>query len=166
MRTKADYRKQHFGMLKVIDCILDSDGKNKGGIWRCICECGKFINVRGYNLHSRRSCGCLGKKAAIKRGEGNRKPEEEKQLTKAYQQYKRSTISPICKKEWLEITSKNCWYCGEDEKQRQIGIAEGLLISCCTRCRLMKLDMTHEQFIQEIKKIYKRLPKEKVYKKG
>ncbi len=153
MKPRADYRKSTHGQLKVIDAIEESNGRNNGGLWRCLCSCGQFINVRGYNLHSRTSCGCLGKKAAIQRGIGNRKPEEEKVITKAYQLYRRGAISPVDRAEWLRFVNDPCWYCGETERQRQIMMAESKLIACCDHCREMRNKLPHQQFIDHTNKI-------------
>lgn len=60
---KKDLSGQKFGMLTVIQPIkVKVDGKNKGQRWRCRCDCGNYVTVRGGLLASgnNKSCGCAG----------------------------------------------------------------------------------------------------------
>lgn len=60
---KKDLSGQKFGMLTVIQPIkVKVDGKNKGQRWRCRCDCGNYVTVRGGLLVSgnNKSCGCAG----------------------------------------------------------------------------------------------------------
>jgi len=54
---KLDLTGRVYGRLTVLE---DVGRKNRGVIWRCICECGNFIDVASGNLQSgnTQSCGC------------------------------------------------------------------------------------------------------------
>ncbi len=160
MKPRANYKSQIHGQLKVLDAIEESNGRNNGGLWRCLCSCGQFINVRGYNLHSRTSCGCLGKKAAIQRGIGNRKPEQEKAVTKAYQQYKRKTMEPLVLNVWKNAASGKCHYCKRTVQMvTQIDIINKENLPVCDTCSAMRGYMNHNEFVSCIKQIHKNLSK-------
>lgn len=153
MKQKANYLKKRFGQLKVVDCIVESTGNNKGGVWRCLCSCGQFINVKGYNLHWRNSCGCLSRKVGISK----RNPEQ-KAINEAYQLYKRGAINPMSKVEWSVISKAPCTWCSH------IGInqpcmRDSNIVPCCDECRRMIRDIPIDKFMDKIKQIYKKLPK-------
>lgn len=54
---------RRFNKLVVIECVEQSKGQNnKGGLWKCRCDCGKVVIVKGYSLRcsdGRKSCNCL-----------------------------------------------------------------------------------------------------------
>ena len=59
------------------------------------------------------------------------------------------------------ITSRSCFYCGENEKRigidridNSIGYTKENSVSCCKICNYMKRTMTKEDFLNHIKKIY------------
>ena len=175
MNKKANYKGKKYGLLTVMECLEESDGENNGGLWQCKCRCGKLVTMAGYRLHNRNSCGCLVKKAARERGIRNRKPQQVT-YTAAYQQYKRSTISPMKKNDWLSIIVHPCYYCGntdilnrvtepgyrstivlhpEDQIQyeakiNQLVMVEGEIKPCCTMCRNMRKDISHNVFYKHV----------------
>ena len=58
MAKKIDMTGRHIGRLLVIEeCGRDARGQ---ALWRCRCECGNEVTVRGDHLRSERttSCGC------------------------------------------------------------------------------------------------------------
>ena len=65
MANKIDMTGLRFGRLVVIeqaDDIIEASGRHRTA-WRCLCDCGKDVIVRGECLRSKssptRSCGCL-----------------------------------------------------------------------------------------------------------
>lgn len=152
MKPKANYSKRKFGLLTVLECVVESNGHNKGGIWLCKCNCRRTINLNGYQLHSRKSCGCLVRKAAEVRNQNNRKSDEEKNITKLYREYKK-----VCKlvywisctkEQWLIDRSRTCNYCGN--------MGNNLLIGNdvqCIKCNSMKHKMEEKEFVEQIIKI-------------
>jgi hypothetical protein len=116
MKPRADYTGKKFGLLTVVSCVEPSDGKNRGGLWMCKCKCRRFANFTGYQLHSRNSCGCLGRKAAVERGKLLRKPSRERLYTEMYARYKREcklhNEVPVYKQVFIELAEGPCEYCG------------------------------------------------------
>lgn len=65
-----------FGKLLLLECLEESKGDyNRGGLWKCKCDCGTIINVNGENLRQskkgRKSCGCLYKDAMKERAKNS-----------------------------------------------------------------------------------------------
>lgn len=170
MRTKANYTNKKFGLLTVMECLSESDGTNNGGLWLCKCKCSKLITLAGYTLHHRKSCGCLMKKAATQRAIGNRKPQE-LTITHEYRRYKGS----LNKIEWLIIAQKPCKYCNSTDIRNRVlersykhsvilsdkditsyqlainDVIDG--VSCCNRCKIMKNNLSDQEFMEHIKLI-------------
>lgn len=69
MSKKIDLTGKNFGRLTV---LKDSGKRSRKGdiLWECICECGRLSFVRGYQLKrgTTKSCGCLARELAAKRG--------------------------------------------------------------------------------------------------
>lgn len=59
MSTKDEIGNR-YGKLKVVEYAGSSEGV---ALWKCLCDCGNYCVVRGYNLRTGNtaSCGCLGK---------------------------------------------------------------------------------------------------------
>lgn len=177
-----------FGKLLVLN-IYSTRNVNTGRKERrcfCLCDCGEYFNgtkgkiVRGVT----RSCGCLQKEC---RESWKSKMIAKKDLTDAtsfnekYQTYRRraerSGISfTLTKKDFRDITSGYCHYCGEDsehnknETRRYEGrtyLCNGIdrvnsslgydvenCVSCCDVCNRMKMAHSVEFFKQHIIRIY------------
>jgi hypothetical protein len=146
MRTKAKYEGKHFGLLTVMECLIDSDGKNKGGVWLCKCKCGGTISLAGYRLHNRDSCGCLTKKATEIRAKNNKKPQEEKDITKAYSNYKRKG-GELTKEKWLKAIKKPCIFCASTLLRTDTTI--------CNTCFTMMGNLSENKFLEQVKIIAK-----------
>ena len=58
-----DLTGEKFGRLTVIEFV---EIKNRGAVWKCVCECGKYKNVRAGDLKAEKikSCGCLRKEVS------------------------------------------------------------------------------------------------------
>ena len=122
MPAKKDYVGEMFGQLKVVECLEPSTGKNNGGFYRCECSCGTSINVYGYKLHWRKSCGCLEAESKKVNGLKNRKPQTVT-IGAEYLIYKNNALqakrTPLPKDIWLSIASQPCYYCGEIDKRNR-----------------------------------------------
>ena len=59
MRKRIDLSGQRFSRLTVVEII--GRYKNGDGIWKCVCDCGKTVNVLSGNLKQKntKSCGCF-----------------------------------------------------------------------------------------------------------
>jgi hypothetical protein len=157
-KDKADYIGKRFGLLKVISCVTPSDGVNNGGSWLCMCKCKRMITLSGYRLHSRKSCGCLSRKAAVERGKLLRKTDEEKAMNLAYRGYKKYAPIPILDKhQWVEILKKSCHYCNQLQGMGVNGkiiIADDEQVGCCSTCYTMRGSLTDDKFIAQVQRIW------------
>lgn len=174
MARKANYTAKRFGLLTVMECLEESDGTNNGGLWQCKCRCGKLVTYQGYKLHHRKSCGCLGRKAARDRGVGNRSPQSLTQ-TYEYHLYRRGQDNKLPKTEWIVIASQLCHYCGTiDTRNRTLDesykpviplspdeqqlyevrlnnvVITDIPVACCDQCRRLRGKLTHEEFCRQI----------------
>jgi hypothetical protein len=158
-KKKADYMNTRHGLLKVISCVEPSNGHNNGGSWLCMCKCKRMITVAGYRLHSRKSCGCLGRKAAKERGKALRKSNKEKYQNARYRQYKRMNKEiPLTKEDWLTVAVMKCQFCGNTEEELCNVEWEDIdLVISCNDCRSMKGKLSVKDFTGHIKQVYKHL---------
>lgn len=155
MKPKANYVKKRFGLLTVLECVEESTGTNKGGLWLCKCRCRRTITLGGYQLHSRNSCGCLARKAAIERGIYNRKSDTDKAITKAYHKYRIGSGSNdiIAKIDWLLVAEQKCQFCGANEQLNAVRWEDANLVISCDTCTSMKKGMTVGKFKDHITRI-------------
>lgn len=58
MPLKLDLTNCRYGNLMAIEAI---GSYKRESIWRCLCDCGKFTEVKVGNLHrgNTKSCGCM-----------------------------------------------------------------------------------------------------------
>jgi hypothetical protein len=148
--------------------------------WKCKCDCGKGVLVEHYHLvdgHTK-SCGCI---KVYKRASGD---SGLKYLYKIYRAGAKSrdkkfdlTIEDV-----KIITSKNCYYCGEEPSGTSImsksrndkfteyrsykyngidrvdsnkGYEKGNVVPCCKWCNIAKSNNTAEEFKEHISKMYR-----------
>ncbi len=173
-KLQYDLTGQKFGKLT----ILHENGLDKWHqiIWNCLCECGNFHGVITAKLISghTKSCGC---------GMGTQLSNGEAAFNILFGRYKaaavrRGYIFELTKKQFERLTSSNCYYCGaipeqicSNKSSKQTGYytyngvdrvnnAKGYMVNncvpCCGRCNHIKMDLTQEEFLQHIKKIYLR----------
>ena len=89
--------------------------------------------------------------------------------------YSRRLKFNLSDKRFHELTADECHYCGIkpfryidkngyrytyngiDRIDSNEGYVEGNVVSCCTECNKMKLDMRYDVFMKQIKNIYNRL---------
>jgi hypothetical protein len=124
-RPFADYTGQRRGKLYVEKCIIPSDSyRNQWGLWLCICDCGKTVELKGEALkaRSRNSCGCLMNEAAKKLTTLRMKPDTVTYngLYKAFKVRCRRMKSPtLTKEQWSSIVLQPCHYCGEMDNRNR-----------------------------------------------
>ena len=69
----SDMTGNQYGKLKVLRRLPEDYVfmvAHKLPQWECLCDCGKIVVIKGYdlkNVNNRRSCGCLRKEATSKR---------------------------------------------------------------------------------------------------
>lgn len=69
--NENDLSGKKFNRLSVIS--RDYSKRGHGAVWKCLCDCGNIVSVRGNALlsGSTKSCGCLNKEASSTHGKAN-----------------------------------------------------------------------------------------------
>ena len=87
---------------------LNEKRDNRGTIlWNCVCDCGKEMLVRTFNLkRTIKSCGCK-----------NDTRKKNMALNQKYAMYRRDIIKKglewnLTKEQFFEMSKKDCYYCG------------------------------------------------------
>lgn len=162
----------------------------KRAYWKCLCDCGEIVMVRGSHLRSNATTSC--------RNCGFQKREENRtQVSQIEQVFKRLVIDR-CKKHNIEIKitaldyekigKENCHYCGDlpqktnrfssrkyvntedlflngvDRLDSNKGYTLDNCVSCCTSCNYSKHTLSENEYKDKIIKIYNHM-KLKDYRK-
>ena len=158
---------QKYGMLTIIE--KQGYDKHKNRIYRCLCDCGNYVAIRGSALSSgnTKSCGCysmLVKKA--KRMPGNRGV-----INHIVLQYKRHAADRglswnLSYDQVAKIIQEPCFYCGTERSNHKvtknckegydhngidridstIGYEEKNVVPCCKICNNAKGNMPVEKY--------------------
>jgi len=148
-----------FGRLTIIERV--NNNKYGNTMWLCKCGCGKEKVIPAARLINgdTRSCGCLHKEAI-------RLPLGEADFNRYYKAYKIESIKRrakfgLTKKQFRNITSKNCYYCnhppsdrshrakhngyyvsnGIDRVNNDKGYTVNNCVPCCRPCNVAKSNM-------------------------
>lgn len=170
MSVRKDLTGQKFG-----DWTVGGWKQNpKNTYWECTCVCGKIKWVLACNLVQGKStsCGCSRKGKLMTRATGT----AFKELIRGYRRRatKNNMNFNFTDEEFREITQKDCYYCGLSAKDSNIfnyrgiyqyngidrinssiGYEKDNCVPCCWNCNKMKSDLTSEDFIKQIEKVYK-----------
>ena len=134
-----------------------------GASWVCECACGNFSIVLAYSLRSghTKSCGCL-------RGDVQRIEPGQSKINKVFRGYRNNArlhgrIFEIQKDVFCEMINKNCFYCGVeplprnglDRKDNNSGYTMDNVVTCCETCNRAKLQMSENEFLNWIERVYK-----------
>lgn len=176
MVTRQDLTGQIFGKLTAIKYVKMFQS-NAVWLWKCDCGNKKEIRANSVKLQKTRSCGCIGYNWS---GLSN----HDRALNRIYSNYKynaqkRELIFKLDKDSFFELIKKPCFYCGStftnklkrkvrkrdyemlyngiDRKDSTIGYINGNVVSCCFLCNVMKNQLTIEQFMKQVKKIYNKI---------
>lgn len=144
------------------------------------CECGNIIVVRRNNLinGTTKSCGCYKKQIHRSR---KLKPDGYSMMIQAYNTFKtnskkRDIEIDITFDEWKKIGVKDCFYCGSkpsnvryskhnsgdyvyngiDRIDNTLGYTLENSVPCCFTCNHSKSDMTLDQFLTWLNRVFKR----------
>ena len=147
-------------------------------MWNVICECGteKKISTAGLTSGKTISCGCYKAEGLNKKEEGvssfNHKYRGYLARAKAH---KKNIEFALTKEEFKEIVKQPCHYCGTENSSRtmakptangafvsngidridsSLGYIKGNCLPCCTICNVMKNDLSYQDFLSHIRKIY------------
>ena len=160
-----------FGRLQVIS--FSHFDHLKQPYWNCLCKCGVNKIIGGRHLTSNKivSCGCK-----------HKLPKGVAAFRLLYRLYKRSAKRRrydffFTEEEFRDIISKNCFYCnieplqkatnwaknlkngefyynGIDRLDNNVGYIKENSIPCCKTCNFLKKELSYDEFLQAIKKIY------------
>jgi hypothetical protein len=170
---------KRFGRLTVIKRSFPNT-KNGCAKWLCRCDCEKEKIVEGRSLRrgSTKSCGCLHKEGLYKlrKSELDSKSLNMRQALIAYKRHakKRNVAFGLSEKQFVEITQKDCFYCGAkpnnisdrayllesyiyngiDRVDNTNGYTIDNVVPCCKKCNYAKNDMTLQEFKNWVKRIY------------
>lgn len=172
-----DLTGQKFGRLLALS--LTEERRNHRAVWRCQCDCGNYKNVSSKLLlnNTTKSCGCLYKEL-----KNNIRELGESNLSSLYSNYRygartRKLDFLLTRKEFKELTSQRCHYCGSipsqilnkvghngeykyngiDRKDNTKGYISDNCVPCCKICNYMKRDLLYSDFLTHINNIYKNL---------
>ena len=175
MGALIDLIGKQFGRWLVLKRI---ENNKHGARWLCKCECGNTRGISGASLRYERSqsCGCLQLERTIK---ANRKPEGVASFNRLYTAYlfrakRRGLEFNLTKEQFKKLTSKKCYYCGANpstvsSKECSLGdyIFNGIdrvdssvgyniknCVPCCKICNYAKKDMSEDDFLIWVKRIY------------
>lgn len=149
----------------------------------CDCGNSRVIRGTSLLKGNSRSCGCLrNEKAAqylIIQNEKRKLPFEEASKNMLYKSYKRLATRRgiefhLDMKQFLELTKSDCHYCGREPSQIQgdrklngnyvyngidrsdnkLGYKVGNCVPCCKYCNVAKMQMSEDEFLNLVKRIY------------
>jgi hypothetical protein len=161
-----------FGYLTALEVFAWSNGKSPV-IWKCLCICGNYCNVKSDNLRDMhtKSCGC---KRSILISESISLPPGEINVRQLFANYRNGANNRkldffLTLEEFREFIFKNCHYCGSppvrlntieniqqensihyngiDRVNNNIGYQTNNCITCCKICNYAKSSMSYDDFI-------------------
>lgn len=165
-----------FGRLLVIE-LLPKRSKIGHAIWLCKCDCGNTCEVISSSLttHNTESCGCF----ASEQFYNLRRPYGRSALTCLFCEYrsrmiKRGLEFSLSLKEFEDLTSKPCFYCGTlphqmtcrsnsngqyiystlDRLDCKKGYTLDNCVPACLLCNMMKWKLDFSEFKAQISKIF------------
>lgn len=141
--------------------------------WLCQCDCGsepRMVSLSNLKSGKTVCCGCV---------VPNRLSYGEAAFNTLYAEYKRGAIQrhlvfEITKEEFKIITKQNCFYCGAEPKQAKnqkerygdyvyngidrVDNLQGYIINnvvtCCKRCNQGKTNLSQQEFLSWIERVY------------
>lgn len=176
---KFNLEGMRFGRL----VVLHVSGRNRGIVWLCQCDCGKFKNVKGIDLkgpHGTRSCGCLNSERLARLAQSRR--AKDPWVSECHHYYLGATKRGLCwsltVQEFKDMVLSVCHYCGAPPNQKchvaelvekgvsKQGIdrkdpAHGYTIEnsvpCCAICNFAKLSFSYVDFIKSTRRRYEHM---------
>lgn len=151
--------------------------KGKSALYECKCKlCGRIFQKNSSYLHDTKkykSCGCENKKIGQIPGIASAKDVFRNYIRNAKN---RKIPFEIDFESFLELSKKECFYCGVeplqlsktsnngefyyngiDRMDNSKGYEKENIVTCCGQCNRMKMDLSYFDFINLIKKIHSRI---------
>lgn len=180
---RLDLKGDKYGKLQVLDF---SHRNSRHLYWECLCDCGNRTKQCTTNLRQGKvvSCGCYRNELSILRLPPP-KIKFEKGIASfnvLYKNYehgakKRNIEFNLNRDEFKLLTSQNCYYCnaipstsisrrgtngdyiynGIDRKDSDLSYTLENCLPSCKTCNLLKMDIPYNDFLNQIKVIYKNL---------
>lgn len=173
---------RRFGALRVVAFVGYRGTPTKHAHWACVCDCGKPREVRATRLlrGSVESCAACAKTSAAARGAETRAfPGNEVAIRMVIATYKenarrRGLLFSLSDEGMRGLLAGRCYYCdsppssvrtsksrrasitynGIDRLNNAGGYTSENVVSCCAACNFAKREMSVEQFLQHIAKIF------------
>lgn len=147
-------------------------------MWKCVCDCGTEVITSYCKLNTSRktNCGCV----AYDKLKNRRFGEGQASFNVLYGNYRRRVERSklgfnLTKDHFRELTSSNCFYCGEAPKNKQsnqsktgdyvyngldridnnLGYLTTNVVPCCTMCNYAKNKHSLADFLDWIDKLFK-----------
>jgi len=168
IRRIKDLKGLRFGRLLVTEFIGSEKGRK--AIWKCKCDCGNEVEVRGNSLTRKdtQSCGCFGKEQRIKAKMLEYGEASINDIINVYRinALKRGYEFMLTRYEFKDIILKNCYYCGKipmqqshrmrfngnivyngiDRVDNSKGYTIDNVVPCCIQCNHAKTDYSIHEF--------------------
>ena len=165
------------GVAKSYKRVSKNGKQSSRKMWAVKCDCGKIFNTSGTKLRRKDiimccSCACSLRPQSALRYSGIENAFRRVVVSTAK---KRGIEVTISAKEFSEIATRDCCYCGAKPTERPYmnksrlrvlingidrvdntkGYINGNCVACCPTCNKMKSALSYEEFISHIKKIIK-----------
>lgn len=135
---------------------------------KCLCGC-EFLTMLDYYKNGKsQSCGCFLRKdlAQVKKLKRTFTRAENKKWSAYLNRAKSKKFEfEFTKEEFVTLINQPCFYCGIDKLNgidridSNIGYLKHNCRPCCGDCNIAKHTMSHDQFINFIKRVYKHINK-------
>lgn len=170
MKKIKDLAGIKFNRLTVL--CYDKQDAQRRSVWKCLCDCGKILSVRGESLRTNhtRSCGCLQKEATREHcralGKANAGSPGEAVTNIKVHSYKKSAAERgytwgLTEEYTKFLFLQDCYYCGAkpreikinkhptsaflngiDRVDNDLGYNPANCVPCCKTCQFKKKECT------------------------
>lgn len=180
MSLYINYSGSKYNHLTLLHYVK-SGGAGKGAIWSARCDCGNIRDVyaRAVKHGKLKTCGkceytrrLIANPQISKRGRGMGIGTAHRKLFGRYTHSAKTRGHPwaLSMEQFIDITNKSCFYCGEAPSQRvrtskllyngidrlenEQGYTLDNCIPCCGTCIRMKHTLNYKEFLGKVMKIY------------
>jgi hypothetical protein len=168
-----DYTGKRFNHLTILH-LSRTRGKGKHALWLCRCDCGNLKELSGHAVARSRVKTC-GKCQYTEDLKALRVPNRPSRISSGqrgvYSRYVYSAVDrglswELTPEQLIELTQKNCFYCGQEPAQRYrrtpfyyngvdrvdntAGYTLTNCVACCIKCNRMKLDLNIVEFLSHL----------------